>query len=890
MFLAFIAIVLVIVLFIRVNALKKDMNRLKKTIEHLSEHIRRLTPDETAPYGGAFPSQEQTTNEGITPSQGQAHQVAVTPGGQVPSGAVTSTGMKQQGNYNIPTQKSAPAHQPAAFSGEMDTTAQPLRQETAPRQVIAPTPKKKPWFNNENWVGISLFNRLGALLIIIGTIAVAAFEGFPALLRTGVLFALAIIVIVLAEFMNRKKPTTFSTGLSATGVALNYVAIAASFFALETIGMYTALVACIVATALGIFLATRYSAQVIGCFALIGGYLPIFALDPLNNPMMIGVMVYFIILAAFSLILALTHKWSVMNVIGFALTVLGASYLGWQAEPVIGLAYACFAFLLYTALPLLANYRTKGEFTSLDYWMILLNTIIGSLVIFLIANRLELPNLHAYLCLIFAATYAILSYLAKRIFNHKNMTTLFTLTSIAFFVLFVPFFFSLRWFALFWLLQGVLLLSFGILREKKLPEFCGLTLLGFSALSIYMNNSIGDYLIFSSRMRLELEFVPHWQLTFDYSLFTLGVLAILGCYFAKGRQWRGYELAYKLFALANLWVFVMYLIFTYIPDHFSNLVVGHLALTSWAVVTFGFAYLYCRFKLLADTGTKILGNIIHMAGLGYLWVSTIELILTSVKPEGNNNIQLLINLFVVIVATSLVIHYHITEKGWTLAYKNINLVNLWLSSIVILGFLMRDFFGMQLVLIALTFIAGYIITRVSPLFDRAIPFIASGLYGIALIWLLYFNSWPYESNQLWTLLLMNGVLQIFALVAINDALHLWSAKIKGSSFKIIILSTYFLLSVTQGMMVQGNIAFSSATISIMYAVAAFIWIILGFKIKNKPTRKAGLFLSMAAVAKLLVIDTWGLSTGMRIVSYISLGILLMLISFVYQKLSKMLDE
>jgi len=37
---------------------------------------------------------------------------------------------------------------------------------------------------------------------------------------------------------------------------------------------------------------------------------------------------------------------------------------------------------------------------------------------------------------------------------------------------------------------------------------------------------------------------------------------------------------------------------------------------------------------------------------------------------------------------------------------------------------------------------------------------------------------------------------------------------------------------------------------------------------------------------LLVIDTWGLFTEMRIVSYVSLGLILMLISFVYQKLSK----
>ena len=46
------------------------------------------------------------------------------------------------------------------------------------------------------------------------------------------------------------------------------------------------------------------------------------------------------------------------------------------------------------------------------------------------------------------------------------------------------------------------------------------------------------------------------------------------------------------------------------------------------------------------------------------------------------------------------------------------------------------------------------------------------------------------------------------------------------------------------------------------------------------------FLAEHPNTKLLVIDTWCLSTEMRIVSYISLGLILMLISFVYQRLSR----
>jgi uncharacterized membrane protein len=870
--LAFIAIILIVILFFRIRQLENDISHLQKNIELLSEKPPELTsPNKPISYDQATPSQEASSSVKVTLKED------------------STLYHKTTSPEETPLQAPLPTTTPQAPS--------PVSYKSPSPKPATPIIKKKSWFNNEDWVGINLFNRLGALLIIVGTIAIAAFEGFPPQLRTGVLFALAITVIVLAELMNRKKPTLFSTGLSATGVALNYIAIAASFFALNTIGMYTALIACILATALGIYLATRYKAQVIGCFALIGGYLPIFALDPLNNQMMIGVMGYFIILALFSLILALSRKWTAMNIMGFGLTVLGASYLGWQASPVMALAYACFAFLLYTALPLLATFRAKEKFTTLDDLMIIFNTAISSLVIFLIAYRLDIQNIHAYLCLFFALIYGALAYLVKGVFNHKSMTFLFTLTGIAFFGLFVPFYFTLQWLPIFWLIQGTLLATFGVIRGKKLFEFSGLTILTLSALAILISR-FRDYIAIASyELALDVIFnwqpsfnpVPSWQPTFDYAFFTLGTLIVLGCYIKKNRQWHNYELVYKLLSLTNIWLFTLYLIFTYTPNTFSNPALSHLLLTLWAVTTFGFAYLYYKIKLWSDIGTTILANVIHTIGLLFLWLFNFILFIT---PEDGSNLRLLINLVVAFVATTLVIRYYITEKRtlWAVIYKNINLVNIWLISITTIGFLIRDFFGVQLLLIILTFFVGYIVTRIPIILDKAIPFIAMTFYGIGLLWLWIFNSWPYHYSNLLPLLGMNAIVQVLALIVINDFINLCNIKDKITSLKIVILSTYFLLAVTQGMMVQGNIAFSNAIISIMYAVVAFAWIIIGFKIKSKPTRKAGLFLSMAAVVKLLVIDTWGLSTGMRIISYISLGLLLMLISFVYQKLSKIMAE
>jgi uncharacterized membrane protein len=790
----------------------------------------------------------------------------------------------------------APGAAPPAMANTRGRAPKAPPVMTAPRVLdkkASATPAKekgRQLFSNEDWVGISLFNRLGALLIVIGTIAIAAFEGFHPILRTTILFALAFGVITLGEFMNRKKPTIVSTGFSATGVALTYVAIAASFFGLETLGMYAALIACIIATVIGIFLATRYNAQVIGCFALVGGYLPIFALDPFNNTMMVGVMVYFIMLSLFSLSLALTRKWSVMNIIGFALTVIGASYLGWQASPLTALIYACFAFLLYTALPLIAGYRTKEKFSDLDIWLIILNTFISTVVIFLIANRLDVQNLHAFLCLAFAIIYVCAALLVKRVFNQESLPTIFTITSIAFCVIFVPFYFAIRWFPIAWLVLAVVLASFGILQRRKIAEYSGLIILGISTvalLAVHFTQEVERVVSYLFLYEMGVNIIETWQFTYDYSVFTFGTLVILGCYFVKNRQWRGSELVYKIAAFANLWIFALYVIFRHVPGAFYDSVIEHLVLTSWVIVTFALAYLYCKIPLWADVATRVLANVIHFAGILGLWAFSLAI---GKIQDYSDNIRLMINLFMMTIGFILVILYHLTEKrnGWTVAYKNINITSIWLAFLWCYSILISNFFGVQLILITFTFVTAFTITRIQAIADRGTYGIAIAMHIIGLLWLWVFNLTPYD-NVLGSMI-FNAVVLIIALVALNDLFNLCNVKGSPKSLKIVILSAYFLLVVTQLMMVQGNVSFNSAVISIMYALAAFAWIIVGFRLKSKPIRQAGLFLSMAAVAKLLVVDTWGLSIEMRIISYISLGLLLMLISFIYQKLSKKVEE
>ena len=874
-------VVLFIILFRKVLRLERDVMAQRNTIISISrklEQCRTLLQSVVKDYKEE--SEDETKHQEVVPAYQQVAATKQPPYEQTLAPITPEPQQPASAPHKPHPEAPAPSVQPEYQQTIPPVYPQPQQAaapQSQPQQATTPPPPKKKTSYNEYWVGVSLFNRIGAVLIIIGTIAVAAFEGFHPALRSSILVAFALGVIGLGEIMNRKKPTIVSMGVTATGVALSYVAIATSYFALGTLNMYAALIACIGATILGIYLATRYEAQVIGCLALVGGYLPIFAIDPLDSTMMGGLIVYFVLLSLFSLILALNRKWIAMNIVGYVLTIAGISYVGFLADPIIALAYACFGFLLYTLLPLVSAYRTKQPFCEIETGLILVNTLISSIVIFLIADRLDMSNIHAFLCLAFVAIYWSLAILLKRVFKSSHMATAFVVVSLTFFILFVPFFFEVRWFAIAWLAQGVVLACYGVLVKRPIPEYTGLGLLVLSLVSLLANIDV-----FIMRQDDILEF------TFDYTFFTIGLLIILGCYIIRKVQWRNQGFAIKIIAFTNLWIYGSYMILQHVHGGLTNNYADVLSRNLWAVVTFILVILYFKVRLWADRGTQILANVIHGIGMSVLFTASIEAG-TEVYYNGDF-FGISINLVMIIIGVYMVIHHHLFEKRnkWTVSYKNISIVYMWGVVLWYVYIFASGFFGVQMILITVTFAVALMITSITAIADKGTKYIAIILNAIGLLWLLMFNSLPY--SNVWGLMAMNAVVQIIALFVINYTINLLDPEGKVKPLKLVILSSYFLVVVTQSMMVQGDVAFNNAVISIIYAMAAFVWIIIGFRIRNKPTRTAGLFLTIAAVAKLTVVDTWGLSTEMRIISYISLGIILMLISFVYHKLSKRLDE
>jgi len=75
----------------------------------------------------------------------------------------------------------------------------------------------------------------------------------------------------------------------------------------------------------------------------------------------------------------------------------------------------------------------------------------------------------------------------------------------------------------------------------------------------------------------------------------------------------------------------------------------------------------------------------------------------------------------------------------------------------------------------------------------------------------------------------------------------------------------------------------------VWALSALVLMVVGMKLRMKPLRLASLVVFSVTIVKLFFYDLAGNSTG-KIISFILLGVILLLISFLYQKLKFIIQD
>jgi len=204
--------------------------------------------------------------------------------------------------------------------------------------------------------------------------------------------------------------------------------------------------------------------------------------------------------------------------------------------------------------------------------------------------------------------------------------------------------------------------------------------------------------------------------------------------------------------------------------------------------------------------------------------------------------------------------------------------------------------------VVFTFFFAYTYCRIKLLSDKGTKFLSMILYVLGILMLTLINATRSPVLYIYftpatpsigisiigtAILMLLGLLSVFAL---RDLMMLVVMDRKlGIEWYPLVLSGYFVIILTQNLISQFNLAFSSIAISIIYVLTALAWIIIGFRGRYLFIRMFGLGLAIMSVIKLFLIDLRGLTQGYQIISYFSLGVTLLAISFVYQYFNKRLE-
>jgi uncharacterized membrane protein len=253
--------------------------------------------------------------------------------------------------------------------------------------------------------------------------------------------------------------------------------------------------------------------------------------------------------------------------------------------------------------------------------------------------------------------------------------------------------------------------------------------------------------------------------------------------------------------------------------------------------------------------------------------------------------------------------------SFIVVYKFIALINAWIYVIYVIwrqeDALYDMFRGVNVFQIAYllsaasitaTFCIAYAISRIKLLAGAETKVLSIILYCVGIFWLFINNgvNSPVAASYLRTTTPDFGitvigtvilvVLCLLSILALRDVMRIIvTDRKRGIEWLPLVVSGYFILLLTQSLIAQYNLRFSSAVISVIYVLTALAWIIFGFTRRFTFIRRFGLVLAIFAVIKLFLVDLSGLTQGYRIISYFALGITLIAISFVYQYFSKRLE-
>jgi uncharacterized membrane protein len=712
-----------------------------------------------------------------------------------------------------------------------------------PPQALKQKPKSD--FNFEAFIGGKLIVIIGIIILVIGLGIGVKYAIDNDMLGPLARIALAYVAggIILALALKLKtKYKAFSAVLVSGGMASLYFTtfIAYSMYENE-LGFHQlpAFIVMLIFTTFTVFAATVYDMEIIGIIGLVGAYaIPMLLSDGSGK---IEVMLsYMLIVNCGILVLSFKKYWQVLQHVsyGFTWIIVAAWWLtkySYETQTTLLLAFSFLFFIIFYISNMAYKVIKKEQFGVIDIIRIVSNSFIFFGIGYDALNHEATKDYLGMFTVANALVHLVFSYVVfkNKLLDRKLFYLLIALV-LSFITIAVPVQLEGSWVTLFWSAEAVLLFSIGRYKAVRFYEWLGYIMIMLAVFSLWQDWGNTYYLPSYQYGGSNINIYTYWKPFANRSLVTsLFVIISMGSMIYVHHKKSITDEERKQFGIYNFAEYALpVLLFIIIYSTFSN-------------------EIYAYFETIYQQ------SVINVPPADQ-WSDKSILI-----PIWDENIKTVRDVFMGIY----------------------NIVFFSIFSMLAIRILKSD-------VVRWSAFAFNILC--------AIVFITVGLNFLGKVRNVYFA--PGEINYFpasgWFLYLRYICFVLFAIL-----LYLTHLLLKTETFKKFTISKmytgciihFFILVILSNELLNihlinsdtyhyyGTDAIYKLGFTALWGIYSFILIAWGIAKKNQILRISSISLFGITLIKLVVFDTWDLSTGYKVIAYMLLGVILLVVAFLYQK-------
>mgnify|MGYP006154948601 FL=1 len=730
----------------------------------------------------------------------------------------------------------------------VESVKEEIREEIIPQvekiEPVLPREPEKSWFetfkeNNpdlEKFIGENLINKIGILILVLGISFFVKYaidkDWINETARVGIGILAGSLVMGVAHKL-KKNYQAFSSVMVAGAISIFYFTIAIAFHDYHLFSQTVAFAIMIVITAFSTFVSVAYNRQELAVLSLIGGFAVPFMVSTGEGNYVV-LFTYIAILNIGILGIAYFKKWNIVTILSFVFTNL--LLFSWYNKELYSdklphqgaLVFATLFYFIFSIVAVLNNVRRKGEFSTIDYFIVVANTFLYFGIGMGILHNWGINYKGLFTLSLAVYNLIYVAILFKKFGLDKNAVYLLIGLVLTFLTLTIPIQFEGNQITLFWAIEAVLLFWLSQKSKISLFKLCAMMVQFLSIISLIID----------------------WEKEYRFSNTELSIL--INPIFITGIVVLASLIGtYLLFKKENEVATIFK--FEFDPVMYRNGIL-------WIALIIG--YFVGILEIIHQAGQNFENESTAFSlSVCYHFIFSTVFIFLGLKSKE----ELLQKIATVLAMANIVLYvvwwYNIPSKEvlW-------NITKNWNSSIA---------FNLHYIILAC--LIYYIVILANHILDKAhVAFLKSKIA----VWLLVFCGVYILSNEL----IVHHLFSVDRAIILKQI----DEDYKGSNLP---METFYL----DEYVVQGKLDIIKTQVvkigyPILWGILSFVLLIFGIKRQWKQLRIIALSLLGLTILKLFAYDINNVSETGKIIAFILLGVLILIISFVYQKINKLVVD